>query len=99
MKLAARDEERILVIRRAQAIRDVASLRYPVPFLDQPAYAQAAYETIVEPAHHRELRDANKAEFETALNAVIRISEDPVVVERAHRYKKGQTRVRPKAAQ
>ncbi len=98
MKLSTRDEERILALQRAQAIRDVATLRYLVTFLDQPAYAQAACESIVELAHHRELRDANKPEFESALNAVIRTGKDPIVVERAHRYKKGQTWVRPKAS-
>jgi len=98
MKLSTRDDERVLVLQRAQAIRDVATLRYLVTFLDQPAYAQAACESIVELAHHRELRDANKAEFEAALDAVIRISKDPVVVERANRYKRGQTWVRPKAS-
>lgn len=98
MKLSTRDEERILVLQRAQAIRDVATLRYLVTFLDQPAYAQAACESIVELAHHRELRDANKPEFESALDAVIRTSKDPIVVERANRYKRGQTWVRPKAS-
>ncbi|GAB4128940.1 MAG: hypothetical protein Kow0040_04310 [Thermogutta sp.] len=98
MKLCTRDEERLLILQRAQAIRDVATLRYLVTFLDQPAYAQEACGSIVELAHHRELREANKSEFDKALDAVIRISKDPVVVDRANRYKKGQTWVRPKAS-
>ncbi|MGQ9605019.1 MAG: hypothetical protein ACUVTW_02395 [Thermogutta sp.] len=98
MRLSTRDDERLLVLQRAQAIRDVETLRYLVSFLDQPNFAQEACNSIVELAHHRELRDANKPEFEQALDAVIRISRDPVVVERAKRYKKGQTWVRPKSA-
>ena len=98
MRISTRDEERLLVLQRAQAIRDVETLRYLVSFLDQPNFAQEACNSIVELAHHRELRDANKPEFEQALDAVIRISRDPVVVERANRYKKGQTWVRPKPA-
>lgn len=98
MRLSTRNEERLLVLQRAQAIRDVETLRYLVSFLDQPNFAQEACNSIVELAHHRELRDANKPEFEPALDAVIRISRDPVVVERANRYKKGQTWVRPKSA-
>lgn len=96
MTMASRDEERRLVLKRASAIRDVATLRFVVPFLDQPAYAQQACETIVELAHHRGLREPHKAEFHQALDAVIRTSRDAVVVDRARRYQKGQTWVRPK---
>ena len=46
-------------------------------------------------AHHRDVRDANKAEFTAALDKVIEISKDPVVVDRANRYKAGKTWVRP----
>ncbi|HOA51097.1 MAG: HEAT repeat domain-containing protein [Thermogutta sp.] len=99
MSLCTRDEERLLVLQRAQAIRHVATLRYLMTFLDQPAYAEAACLSIVELAHHRDLREPNKAEFDKALDAVIRTSKDAVVVERANRYKKGQTWVRPKGSQ
>ena len=51
--------------------------------------------TVVELAHHRELREPNKAEFDKALDAVIRISKDADVVDRAKRYKKNQTRQMP----
>jgi hypothetical protein len=62
------------------------------PYLEQPAYAQQAALTVVELAHHRELRQPNKAEFDGALDRVIRVSRDADVVDRAQRYKKGQTR-------
>jgi hypothetical protein len=52
---------------------------------------------VVELAHHRGLREPNKAEFDQALDKVIQTSQDATVVDRAQRYKKGQTWVRPKA--
>ena len=55
-------------------------------------------ETIVELAHHRGLREPNKAEFDPLLDRVMATSKDEVVVDRAQRYKKGETWNRPKAA-
>ena len=57
----------------------------------QALAAQTAAASVVELAHHRKLREPNKAEFDRALDAVIRISKDPGVVDQAKRYKKGQT--------
>jgi hypothetical protein len=59
--------------------------------MDQPEYAQEACATVVELAHHRKLREPNKAEFDKALDMVIRISKDADVVDRAKRYKAGRT--------
>ena len=59
---------------------------------------QPACETIVELAHHRELREPNKSEFDPALDKVIKLSTDAVVVDRANRYKKGETWARPRPA-
>ena len=91
MTMATRDEERKLVVTRARAVRTIDSLRFAVPYLNQLALAQEACGTVVELAHHRELREPNKAEFDKALDVVIRIGKDPGVVDRAKRYKKGQT--------
>jgi HEAT repeat protein len=96
MTACTRDAERNLVLQRASAIRIPETLRFLVPYLDQPAYAQQACLAVVELAHHRDLREANKAEFDRALDKVIQISKDATVVERANRYKKNQTWVRPR---
>jgi hypothetical protein len=84
-----------LTLQRASAIRAPETLRFLVPYLDQPAYAQQACQTVVELAHHRDLREPNKAEFDRALDKVIQTSKDATVVDRANRYKKGQTWARP----
>ena len=95
LTLCTRDAERNLVLRCAQAIRIPETLRFLLPYLDQPAYAQQACESVVELAHHRSLREPNKAEFDQALDKVIQTSQDATVIDRANRYKKGQTWARP----
>ncbi len=91
MTMATRNDERNLVLQRARTVRTVESLRFVAAYLDQPENAQEACATVVELAHHRELREPNKAEFDKALDAVIRTAKDAGVVDRAKRYKKGQT--------
>lgn len=97
LALCQSDEERQLVVRRARAIRTVESLRFLAPYLDDPAHAQLACESVVELAHHRGLREPNKPEFDKALDKIMATSKDAVVVDRAKRYKNGQTWVRPAA--
>jgi HEAT repeat protein len=91
MGLAANDQQRNYAIRRAKAIRTIDSLRFVVPYLDKPEYAQEACATVVELAHHRKLREPNKAEFDRVLDAVIGLSKNPDLIDRAKRYRKGQT--------
>jgi hypothetical protein len=95
MGMCTTDEQRSLLLRRSRAIRTVQTLRFIAPYLSQPAHAQAACETVVELAHHRVLREANKAEFHQALDKVIATSKDATVIERANRYKKNQTWAKP----
>lgn len=96
MEMGQRDEERTLVLERTRAVRTVEALRFLLKYIDRPELTEAACESIVELAHHRALRDAHKEEFHAALDQVIAKSKDAVVVDRANRYKKGQTWVRPK---
>ncbi|HEX4000331.1 MAG TPA: HEAT repeat domain-containing protein [Pirellulales bacterium] len=91
MSLATHDDERNYVVKRAAAVRTVDALRFLVPFLERPPLAQEACASIVELAHHRELRLPNEAEFAKALDAVIRICKDPGVVDHAQRYKANKT--------
>ena len=91
MTLATRDEERKLVLGCCPAIRTMESLRYVVPYLEQPALAQQACVSVVALAHYRDLRTPNQAEFGRALDAVIRISKDAKVIDYAQRYKNGRT--------
>ncbi len=89
MELATRDEERGLALERAAAVRTVETLRFVVPYFDQPALAQAASKTVVELAHHTDLREPNRAEFIAALEKVIAVCKDQQLVDRAERYRQG----------
>jgi HEAT repeat protein len=96
MKMAANDAERNYALQRAAAIRLPETLRFVLPYLQVSPQAQQACQAIVELAHDRKLRDDNKAEFHAALEQVLATAQDPLVIDRAQRYKKGQTWVRPK---
>lgn len=91
MQLCSKDSERNQVLKRAPAIRTIETLRFVVPYLDQPALAAQAQEAVVELAHHRNLREPNKDEFAKVLDRVQAESKDEIVRDRAQRYKNGQT--------
>lgn len=95
MSLCTRASERNLVLQRAAAIRTAGSLRFILPYTDYPPYAEQAYLSIVELAHHRELREAHKDEFFPALEKAKEKAADEVVRDRANRYLNNQTWVRP----
>ena len=80
MELASSDEQKALVLKRASAIRSLETLRFVAPYMDQPEFTQLACKTVVELAHHKDLRQPNKAEFNKALDKVIAPSKDPEVL-------------------
>ncbi len=95
MTMATRDTERIFVLDRCRTIRTLDSLNYVLSFIDQPKFVEQACLSVVEMAHHREFRDANKAVVMETLDQVIAKSKNAVTVDRAQRYKKNQTWLRP----
>lgn len=96
MAMCTRDTERLLVIDRSRAVRTLDTLDFVMSFVDDPKFTEKACYSVVELAHHRSLREPHKAEFHKALDKVIKLSKDATVIDRAERYKKGQTWVRPK---
>jgi hypothetical protein len=91
LDLCRTDEERRRLLERASAIRTIETLRFVTPFLADPALAEPACRSVVELAHHRQLRDDNRVEFAAALDTVIATTKDAELVERAGRYKAGKT--------
>ena len=91
MEISTSDGQKASILKRARAIRTLDSLHFVVPYMDQPGFAQVASETVVELAHHKELRQPNKAEFDKVLDKVIGTSKDPTVIERAKRYQQDRT--------
>jgi len=98
MTLCTGDEDRRRVLERANAIRLVETLRFVTPYLDDPNLAEPACLSVVELAHHRNLRDSNKEEFTKALDKVLETTKNEELVDRANRYKQGQTWERKKPA-
>lgn len=91
MAMCTSDADRNQVLRRARSILIPETLRFVLPYIDQPVFTHQVCETVVELAHHRTLRDANKVEFHQALDKVIAVTKDEVLIDRANRYKLGQT--------
>jgi HEAT repeat protein len=91
MELASGHEQKATALKRSSAILSIETLRFVAPFMDQPEFTVVACKSVVELAHHKELRQPNKAEFDTALNKVLQLSKDPEVLLRANHYLKGET--------
>ena len=89
MRQAEESEDRALVLERAASVRTMECFRWLAGFLDDPQCAQAACQSLVELAHHRELRHPNLAEVRPVLEKVVTTSRDPQMVERAKRYQLG----------
>jgi len=96
MALCDKEDERARLIERTSAIRTIDSFRYVSGFLDTPALAEPACKSVVELAHDRQLRDANKDEFTKALDRVIGLTKNQELVDRANAYKAGKTWERKK---
>ena len=91
MALCQRNEDKAKVLERANAIRTIETFRFVAPYVDDPALAESACGSVVELAHHQKLRDAHKEEFTKALDKVLGITKNDELIERATRYKAGQT--------
>ncbi len=90
MPLATRDDERRAIVAGLGFVRHIETLRFVLPYLEQPALAQAACKGVVELAHSKMLREPNKAEFDKALDKVIALCKDKALVDRARQYKEGR---------
>lgn len=91
MQLCLTDEDRARLLERVNAIRTIEAFRLVLPYLDQPPLAEPACKSVVELAHHRQLRDANKDEFSKALDRVIATTKNEELIQRATAYKEGKT--------
>jgi HEAT repeat protein len=91
MELASSHDQKATALKRASAILSIETLHFVAPYMDQPEFSVVACKAVVELAHHRDLRQPNKAEFDKALDKVIKLSKDPEVLLRANHYLKGET--------
>lgn len=82
-------ENRQLAVARASAVRCKETVAWVATFLDDEALAQTACQTIVELAHHRFLRQPNKAFFEPILEKVKVVAKDKEIQQRAEKARLG----------
>jgi len=88
-EVAERPEEKNLATDRVSTVRTMETLRWLVKLLDDEVVAQEACRSIVDLAHHRDLRNPNRDEFVKALRRVIEVSQDASTVSRAKGYIEG----------
>ena len=96
MQEARTNEEKVAVIQRTRTAYDIEAVRFIRPFLDQPEFQPMACETIVEIAHHRQIREPHKAEVDAVLDKIIETTDNEELIERSRRYKRGETWERKK---
>lgn len=89
MKLADSSDNKNLALSRASSIRTLETVDWVAGYLDDPALAQTACQVIVELAHHRFLRQPNKAHFEPILRKVEATAKDKSIVELAEKARMG----------
>ena len=77
------------VLERAAAVRTVETFRFVVPYMDDPSIAEQACRTVAALAHHKELRQPHKQEFEAALQKVLKISKQSGTIDSAKRSLQG----------
>jgi HEAT repeat protein len=89
MRVAKSPDDKQWVLARAATVRSMATVAWVAPYLDDAELSETACRTLVELAHHRFLRHPNMDRFGPLLEKVGRLSKDPVVAERAKKYRLG----------
>lgn len=89
MKLADANDNRQWILTRAASVRTLETVDWLAGYLDDPELAQVACKSIVELAHHRFLRQPNKAHFEPILRKVEATAKDKSVAGLAEKARLG----------
>ena len=89
MTFATHDTDRCLILERAGNVRTMETVRWIAPYLKNQTTSESAAESILDLAHHKFLRNPNKAEFTPLFEEIGRVSKDPKKIDRANRYRLG----------
>lgn len=89
MKLADSNDTKEWVLTRAASVRTLATVDWVASYLDDPDLAQTACATIVALAHHRFLRQPNKARFDPILRKVEVTAKDKAIARLAEKARLG----------
>ncbi len=88
-KASENDSNRNLALSRASVVRTLDTVRWAESLLDNPALSETACKVIVELAHHRFLRQPNKAFFDPILRKVEKTAKDKSIAELAEKARMG----------
>ena len=89
MNIAVNAADRQWCLNRAATVRTMESVGWAASFLNDPVLSQTACAVLVELAHHRFLREPNKAEFEPILLKVEQMAKDRDIAESAKKSRLG----------
>jgi HEAT repeat protein len=91
MDLGENADDKKMVLQGLATVKEIETLRYVMPYLDNKELSHEACKTVVELAHSKKLREPNRAEFVVALDRVIALCQDTdkSLAERAKGYKQG----------
>ena len=89
MDIAKDDADRQWCLSRAAVLRTMETVDWAASFLNDLVLSQTACRVIVELAHHRFLREPNKATFEPILLKVEQTAKDKEIAERAKKSRLG----------
>jgi HEAT repeat protein len=91
MTLAKGNDDKKLVLQGLATVKEIDTLRYVLPYLDNKDLSHEACKTVVELAHSKKLREPHQAEFVQALDRVIALCQqtDKGLADRAKGYKQG----------
>lgn len=88
MKLATRVDEKRYVIERVGQVRTVESLTFIMQYFDDAELQDRVCRSVVDLAHHNELRRRDLDAFRAALDKVIEATTDNGLRDRARNYRK-----------
>lgn len=89
MQLADSSDNKSLALSRAATVRTLETVDWIAGYLDDPELAETACRAIVELAHHRFLRQPNKAHFEPILRKVEATTKDKAIAQLAEKARLG----------
>ncbi|MDR3196248.1 MAG: hypothetical protein LBU34_00125 [Planctomycetaceae bacterium] len=84
---AIRIEEKRLIIQRAGQVRHVDSLKFILQYFGNAELQDTVIRSVLDLAHHTDLRRSDKEAFGAALDKVIDVTKDQGLLDRAKRYK------------
>ena len=86
-ELAVRVDEKRYIIERVGQIRTVESLRFVLKYVDDSELRERVCRSILDLAHHTDLRRSAREEFNAALDKVLEVTTDNNFRNLANRYK------------